>query len=227
MHTALEPIADTIPLTVQERERLAELESVIESRLEAFLATGRALAEIRNKRLYRQDFATWEDYCTRKWGLGYSRANELIRSTEIAEGLLASCAGPGGDAPLPDDLSPDALKPLQKLPPPLQTSCWRLASRITAHPTGHIVSKIVRTIQGAINSDRNGSSKPKPKLPQSEKKLFLLSVHRLSDSPYFSAHLIVQGLDEAKARKHRAACNALISRCHEVLEAIRAEFPQL
>jgi hypothetical protein len=87
MHTAFERITDTIPLTTQEKSRFAELEGIVETHLEAFLAVGRALAEIRNKRLYRQDFATWEDYCTRKWGLGYSRANELVRSTEIAEGF--------------------------------------------------------------------------------------------------------------------------------------------
>src|SRR6516164_5001245 len=107
----LEGPPDVIPLTIQERARLAELESVVETHLETFLSVGRALAEIRNRRLYREEHPTWELYYTRKWGFGYSRANELIRSTEIAEGLLAGPAAPDGDAPLPADLSPAALRP--------------------------------------------------------------------------------------------------------------------
>jgi hypothetical protein len=120
----LERPPDVIALTPNERARLSELEATVSTHLEAFLTVGRALCEIRNRRLYRQEFATWEDYCTRRWGFSYSRANELVRSTEIAEGLLASCAGPGGDSPLPPDLSPDALRPLQKLEPELQSACW-------------------------------------------------------------------------------------------------------
>jgi hypothetical protein len=227
MHVSLDTISDVIPLLPAERERFAELESVVQTHLETFLTVGRALAEIRNRRLFRQEFATFEDYCVKRWGFGGAHGLDLIRSTEVAEGLLASCAGPQGDAPLPPNLSPDALRPLQKLDVPLQSAVWRLASRVSEHPTHHVVARIVRVVQSAICQGANGGSKPTPKLPQSQKKVFLLSVHRLSDSPYFSAHLIVQGFNESEARKHRAACSALISRCHEVLEEIRQQWPQL
>ena len=150
--------------------------------------------------------------------------------SEVAEHLLAGPAAPeSGDAPLPTDLSPDALRPLQRLDPALQSSCWRLATRITAHPTGHIVVRIVRTVEAAIHegSSNGGTSQPKPKRPQSQKKIFLLSVHRLADSPWFSAHLVVQGLDEAKARKHLQATQGLICRLHELVHEIRQQFPSL
>jgi hypothetical protein len=121
------------------------------------------------------------------------------------------------------------LRPLQKLDAPLQSAVWRLASRVTEHPTHHVVSRIARVVQNTIHegNGNGGTSQPKPKLPQSQKKIFLLSIHRLADGPWFSPQLIVQGLDEARARKHRAACNALISRCHEILEKIRQQFPSL
>jgi hypothetical protein len=77
----------------------------------------------------------------------------------------------------------------------------------------HVVSKIVRVVELAIN----GTSHSPAKTPASEKKLFLLSVHRLADSPWFSPQLIVQGLDEAKARKHLVAAQALLSRLHEII----------
>ena len=58
MHAPLDTIADSIGLTSAEKSRLTELEGVVERTLDGFLECGRALAEIRNKRLYRQDFAT-------------------------------------------------------------------------------------------------------------------------------------------------------------------------
>jgi hypothetical protein len=56
-----EPLSDVIPLTSVEKTRFAELESVVETHLETFLTVGRALCEIRNKRLYRQYWTTFED----------------------------------------------------------------------------------------------------------------------------------------------------------------------
>jgi hypothetical protein len=106
--------------------------------------------------------------------------------TEVAEHLLAGPAAPeSGDAPLPTDLSPDALRPLQRLDPALQSSCWRLATRITAHPTGHIVVRIVRTVEAAIHegSSNGGTSQPKPKLPQSQKKVFFAFGSQIGRQP--------------------------------------------
>jgi hypothetical protein len=82
--------------------------------------------------------------------------------------------------------------------------------------------KIVRTVMGAVNG-----SKAPVKLPTSDKKRFLLSLHRLADNPHFCAHLLVQELDEAKARKHLVAAQQLMSRLHELIGTIREQFPQL
>jgi hypothetical protein len=213
-------LPDTIPLSSQEKGRLAELESVVETHLETFLTVGRALAEIRNRRLYREQHESWESYCVKRWGFGYSRANELIRSTEIAEGLLASCP-----ESVPSDLSSDAIRPLGQLEQPeLQSACWKLAARI-GKPTASTVGKVVRTVTTAIGQ-ANGA-KPKAKIPQSERKRFVLSLHRLSDNSWFNAHLVVMGLDEVKARKLRLVCQRMIERMHEVLEELRSEFPEL
>jgi hypothetical protein len=218
-----DPLPDTIPLTAQEKVRFTELEAIVETHLETFLNVGRALAEIRNKRLYRQQHATFEDYCRHRWGFSGSRGLDLVRSASVAENLLTGPAAPEtGDSPLPVDLSPDALRPLQRLQPELANSCWRLACRV-GKPTSHLVGKIVRVVESAINGTSHSPAKP----PASGKKVFLLSVHRLADSPWFSPQLIIQGLDEAKARKHLTACQQMISRLHELVGEIRREFPEL
>jgi hypothetical protein len=222
-----DPLPDSIPLTAQEKVRFTELEAVVERNLETFLSVGRALAEIRNKRLYRQQFGTFEDYCVKRWGFSGSRGLDLVRSASVAEVLLAGPAAPQtGDAPLPLDLSADVLRPLQRLEPELANSCWRLACRV-GKPTSCTVGRIVRAVEQAVSQGTNGTGAPKPKVPQSQKKIFLLSVHRLADSPWFSAHLVVQGVDETRARKHLEAAQQLISRLHELIGELRREFPEL
>ena len=78
----------------------------------------------------------------------------------------------------------------------------------------------------AINEGTNGTG-TKSTPPPSEKKVFLLSVHRLADSPWFSPQLIIRGVDRVTARKHLAAAQALLSRLHELIGELRREFPEL
>ena len=66
-----------------------------------------------------------------------------------------------------------------------------------------------------------------PSFLNRKRRCFLLSVHRLADSPYFSAHLVIQGLDETRARKHLQATQGLISRLHDIVHKIRQQFPSL
>jgi hypothetical protein len=176
-----------------ERARLAELEAVVENHLPTFLAVGRALVQIRNERLFREQYPTWELYRQKRFGFSYSHANDLARSTQIADHLLNTCAGRQGDAPLPPNLSADALRPLQRLDAPLQSAVWRLASRVTEHPTHHVVSRIVRVIENAITEGNGGAHQKSKTTPPSQKKVFCLSAYRLSDNLWFSAHLVIAG----------------------------------
>src|SRR5690348_15981222 len=83
----------------EERTRLHALERVVERSLESFLECGRALLEVRDRRLYREHYKSFEHYLTRRWGITYSQGASLMRSTLVAENLLRGPAAPGGDAP--------------------------------------------------------------------------------------------------------------------------------
>jgi hypothetical protein len=223
----LEGPHDIIPLTSAEKSRLTELEGIVENHLPTFLAIGRALVQIRNERLYREQYPTWELYCQKRFGFSYGHGNELIRCSQVADHLLSTCAGAGSDAPLPPNLSPDTLRPLQRLDAPLQSAVWRLASRVSEHPTHHVVARIVRVVQTAINQDASGNGAAAKTAPAaSEKKVFVLSLHRLAESRV-PACVIIQGIDENKARTHLRACQGLISRLHEIVHEIRQQFPYL
>ena len=71
--------------------RLAELEKVINRGKKSFIEVGMALAEIRDLRLYRLTFKTFEGYCREKWGWGRQRAYELIAASEAARILPEEC----------------------------------------------------------------------------------------------------------------------------------------
>ena len=78
----------TTTLTVHERARLQECEEIIEKNIRGFLATGYALAEIRDRRLYREDFKTFEKYCKQIWDFSRSSAYHQISGYEAVQNLI-------------------------------------------------------------------------------------------------------------------------------------------
>ncbi len=64
---------------------LEQLEGIIERGQRTFLEVGRALMEIRDGRLYREHYATFEDYCRDRWGWGRSRAEQLISASNVVD----------------------------------------------------------------------------------------------------------------------------------------------
>ena len=83
--------------------------------------------EIRVKRLYREDFKTFKDYCRRKWGMGKAYANYLITGSRVAVNL-ATCV-----ATMPpcetQPISEYQIRPLTILNPAQQCDVWEEAVR--------------------------------------------------------------------------------------------------
>jgi phage N-6-adenine-methyltransferase len=80
-----ELLASKQALQPQERDRLADLERVIERGQQTFIEVGNALLEIRKNRLYRETHSSFESYCRERWGMRHQNADRLIRSVEVAE----------------------------------------------------------------------------------------------------------------------------------------------
>jgi hypothetical protein len=85
-----------LALRSDESARLAELEAIVTDGLNTFVTVGRALAEIRDSRLYRGSHGTFEAYCEQQWSLSRSRAYRIIEAAGITEAL-----SPIGDTPAP------------------------------------------------------------------------------------------------------------------------------
>lgn len=72
--------AVSAPLSPTEKQILTEYEAVIERGKNTFVEVGHALLEIRDKRLYREKFKTFEDYCQIKWQFNRQRGAQLINA---------------------------------------------------------------------------------------------------------------------------------------------------
>lgn len=71
-------------LSRDEKRQLAKCETVIEKGKKAFLDVGNALSEIREGRLYRNAFKTFEAYCDEVHGFSKPRAYQFIEAAEVA-----------------------------------------------------------------------------------------------------------------------------------------------
>lgn len=81
------------PLSPRETALLNECEETIAAGLTTFIEVGGALLTIHEGRLYRREFATFDEYCTAKWQIGRAYAYRLM---EAVRALLTI-----GDTDLP------------------------------------------------------------------------------------------------------------------------------
>jgi hypothetical protein len=161
MDEALSAIADMLPaidgaidaLSPDETETLQYCEHVIEEGVQTFVNVGRALLVIRNQRLYRQSYATFEAYCRERWDLSRTYAYQLIGASEVVDEVAAvSDVVPANEA---------QVRPLVSLPPEQRVEVWQEAVD-TAPPSGITaahVKRVVTQVKGQPNA-------PKPRAPE-------------------------------------------------------------
>ncbi len=66
---------------------LASLEAVIEKGLTTFMEVGAALREIRDQRLYKSEYKSFEQYCRERWGWSRRHANYQIAAVNLVDNL--------------------------------------------------------------------------------------------------------------------------------------------
>ncbi|GIK39539.1 MAG: hypothetical protein BroJett011_33720 [Chloroflexota bacterium] len=134
-------------LTTTETNKLEILETVIEQGLQTFVEVGEALAEIRDSKLYRSQYDTFENYCRERWGISRPRAYELINAAEVVQNLSATAdISPAPMSPIGDILptSERQARPLTLLPPKQQTAAWQQA--VETAPNGHVTASHVEQV---------------------------------------------------------------------------------
>ena len=140
----------TTALTTTEHQKYLECNAVIEHGLQTFFDVGTALMVVRNDRLYREEYGTFEDYCQQKWGWTRQRANQLIASADVVANLA--------------EMTTIVVKPttesqaraLTKLEPEKQRTVWK--DVVETAPKGKVTAKHVQ----AVVEQHKEPAKPKP-----------------------------------------------------------------
>lgn len=103
-----------------EKTTLEGCEQVIEEGKRTFVEVGNALMKIRDGKLYRADFDTFEEYCQKRWGWKKSQAYRMMDSAAVVANLKTS---PIGELPATESQA----RPLAKLEPEQQREAWQRA----------------------------------------------------------------------------------------------------
>jgi hypothetical protein len=133
-------------LTTSEHESLHTCEATIERGLQTFYEVGAALLAIRDNRLYRAKYATFEDYCQQRWGMSRSNANRLVQGAVIFDNLAPIGAKPANEA---------QTRPLSRLDPEQQRVAWQEATEtaIGGKVTAAHVEATVQAIEQPLTDE--------------------------------------------------------------------------
>jgi hypothetical protein len=143
--------AQSSTLTDAEALELSSLEAKVERSLKAFWEIGQALGQIRDRRLYRQDFSTFEDYCTNRWEMSRRWAYQLIEAATVYENVRH------GAQILP--ANERQVRPLTALPSQEQPRAWDQA--VSTAPNGKLtafhVARVVEEHQKKISRNKSNN----------------------------------------------------------------------
>lgn len=132
--------------------RLAELERIVETGLQAFHKAGLALETIRDQLLYKFKWASFEQYCEQRWSMSREHAHRLMQAAHVCRNLA-------GLEPLPANEA--QARVLAPLPPEQQRQVWEQAKE--ALPIGNITADQLEEIRDQVAPSRKKSRRKKPK----------------------------------------------------------------
>lgn len=139
--------------------RLAECEKVIERGLNTFVEVGNAIREIRDERLYRESFATFEEYCQTKWGWSRVHAHRHIEAANTAELL------PIGNRPA-NEAQARELAPLAKEDPDRAREVFTLALQDAAERGVKLTAQDVKQAVSAVVKRKEKDERQKERLAE-------------------------------------------------------------
>jgi len=106
---------------------------------------GAALARIRDKRLFKNEHSSFDEYCQQRWGFGRTQGDRYIAAAEVHQ-MLSTLPG----VPLPKCEA--QIRPLIGLPPTLTNQAWLNA--LSLSPTEHVPARLVkRAVQQLLKTE--------------------------------------------------------------------------
>ena len=135
-------------LPVEDTTDLIRLEQTIERGITTFIEVGSALLEIRDRRLYKESYDTFDAYCKERWKMSHRHANRLIGAADVASDL----------GPMGPKISERTIRPLVELPKPERKAAFNEAvAKTNGKPTAKAVQEAVdRRVKPSGRSIVNG-----------------------------------------------------------------------
>lgn len=162
-----EPAAPLQPiLTVAERAALLECEAIIRQGRSVFIQVGHALTRIRESRLYRERYSTFEEYCLVEWEISDRTARYMRSAADVVDVLQEKQF-----STLPATES--QARPLTKLPREEWAPAWEEVvgtapnGRVTAGHVTNVVQRRVNRMAG-FSTDTEIVAKSKVQSPKSK-----------------------------------------------------------
>lgn len=146
-------------LSPRDTARLAELEVVIAAGRKTFDQVGFALTEIRDMRLYKGEFATFQDYCRDRWGWNRAYAYQLINGAAVMKTL------PPEMSTIVDN--PGQAREVHRIEPTRRVEALQIAQATAIAENRHMTARDIRqAIPPSITIHVNLPPPPSTKPPQ-------------------------------------------------------------
>jgi hypothetical protein len=141
-------------LDMDESRDLIALEKIVAKGLQTFAEVGDALAEIRDRKLYKIEHATFADYCKQKWKMSDRRARQLMDAAAVVFDIRKS----GTTVPVLER----QVRPLTSIPKEQHAEAWQaaVATSATGIPTAKEVEHAV--LSRCVLAPRREKNAPLP-----------------------------------------------------------------
>lgn len=138
------------PLSANEAARLGQLQKVIVDNFQSFVKVGQALAEIRDRELYREEFRTFERYCKHVFDIARGTAYRYIAAAEVVSNV--SKLETSGEIILMIPANEAQVRPLSLLKPDQQMAVWKAA--VESAPKGKVTaSHVAKVVKGYMGQE--------------------------------------------------------------------------
>ena len=146
------------PMTLAELNRYKALKEELASQLDiiktAFIKAGRILRQIRDERLYRGEFDTFEQFCRSMVGKDKRYVNRIIQAHDVIEELML---GGVKETELPNNER--ICRELANYPMPDMKKIWQRAKQLSlaagkSHPDSITVREVAATVEGSPQAGR-------------------------------------------------------------------------
>lgn len=133
-------------LSASESAALTEHEAVIERGIKTFYEVGMALADIRDRKLYRASHRTFEEYCQGRWQMTGSRAYQMIDAANVVSTIV--------ETEVPPPANEGQARELGRVPEPERAAVWaETVERTDGKPTAAAVRETYEQRQNPPSDD--------------------------------------------------------------------------